>query len=86
MWAVVSNPSKTSYHHWTFKMAILDTSSLTTYAVSTLTNSSAVQDLVTGPLNPSSYSDPMLGNVSLSNAVNFDPKAAGLDLVGAPRE
>jgi len=26
----------------------------------------------------------MLGNVSLSNAVNFDPKAAGLDLVGAP--
>ena len=57
-------------------MAILDTSSANTYLADTMTNSKAAADLVTGPLNPSSYIDPVLSNISLDQLPNLDPAQA----------
>ena len=64
-------------------MAILDASSLTTYTATTLTNGKAAADLVTGPINPASYTDPLLSSVGLDQVVNFNPEHAALDAVGS---
>ena len=63
-------------------MAILDTSSQNTYLADTMTNSQAAADLVTGPLNPSSYVDPVLSNIGLDQLPNLDPVQALDNLVG----
>ena len=63
-------------------MAILDTSSANTFLASTLTNSQAAADLVTGPLNPSSYIDPVFANISVGQLPNLDPVQALDNLVG----
>ena len=63
-------------------MAILDTSSANTYLADTMTNSKAAADLVTGPLNPSSYIDPLFANISVGELPNLDPLQAADDLVG----
>jgi len=63
-------------------MAILDTSSQNTFLASTMTNTKAAADLVTGPLNPSSYIDPVFSNISLDQLPNLDPVQALDNLVG----
>lgn len=63
-------------------MAILDTSSSNTFLASTMTNSKAAADLVTGPLNPVSYSDQVFGNISIDQVSNLDPPQAVINLVG----
>jgi len=63
-------------------MAILDTSSQNTFLAETMTNSKAAADLVTGPLNPSSYIDEVYANISLEQVPNLDPTQALDDLVG----
>ena len=63
-------------------MSILDTSSQNTFLAETMTNTKAAADLVTGPLNPSSYIDPVLSNISLDQLPNLDPAQALDNLVG----
>lgn len=63
-------------------MAILDTSSANTYLADTMTNSKAAADLVTGPLNPVSYIDPVMANISIDQVSNLDPPQAVINLVG----
>ena len=63
-------------------MAILDTSSANTFLASSMTNSQAAADLVTGPLNPSSYIDPVFANISVGQLPNLDPVQAIDNLVG----
>jgi hypothetical protein len=63
-------------------MAILDTSSANTYLADTMTNSKAAADLVTGPLNPVSYIDPVMANISVDQVANLDPPQAVINLVG----
>ena len=63
-------------------MAILDTSSANTYLADTMTNSKAAADLVTGPLNPVSYIDPVMANISVGQVANLDPPQAVINLVG----
>ena len=63
-------------------MAILDTSSQNTFLAETMTNTKAAADLVTGPLNPSSYIDPVFSNISLDQLPNLDPAQALDNLVG----
>ena len=63
-------------------MAILDTSSQNTYLASLSTNSKAAADLVTGPLNPSSYIEKVGANIALDQLPNLDPVQAIDNLVG----
>ena len=63
-------------------MSIPDTSYVNTYLAQTMTNTKAAADLVTGPLNPSSYIDPVLSNIGLDQLPNLDPVNAIKDLVG----
>jgi len=63
-------------------MAILDTSSANTYLADTMTNSKPAADLVTGPINPVSYTDQLMANISVDQVANLDPNQAALDLVG----
>jgi hypothetical protein len=63
-------------------MSIPDTSYVNTYLAQTMTNTKAAADLVTGPLNPSSYIDPVLSNIGLDQLPNLDPVNAIKNLVG----
>ena len=63
-------------------MSIPDTSYVNTYLAETMTNTKAAADLVTGPLNPSSYIDPVLSNIGLDQLPNLDPVNAIKNLVG----
>jgi len=63
-------------------MAIPDTSYANTYLAQTLTNTKAAADLVTGPLNPASYTDPVLSSIGLDQLPNLDPVGAINELVG----
>ena len=62
-------------------MAILDTSSANTYLAETMTNSRPQADLVTGPMNPVSYTDQVMANISVDQVANLDPVQAAMDLV-----
>jgi len=63
-------------------MSIPDTSYLNTYLADTMTNGKAAADLVTGAMNPSSYTDPLLSSLGLDQLPNLDPTQVAKNLVG----
>jgi hypothetical protein len=63
-------------------MSIPDTSYLNTYLADTMTNGKAAADLVTGAMNPSSYTDPLLSSLGIDQLPNLDPTQVAANLVG----